>query len=233
MIAFLTLLLIGCCVPLARGGGESQPVTITIAVSETISFRYEHHEGRIADRPTYTRKPPLIPTELEFDTLRPYFDVVIRNCGSNELLLPRFDGGQVKLKVTDGRNEEYMLSVKSPHLGGMGRPVHAHVLSPGGCLVNRVYMDWYSFPPNPERKVVKLQAIYEVPKVTRELRIRVFQADLEARRTIELSEDLGLWHGTVRSEVVEVISTYDGPIRRRLDSQSRPEDKTEGESPTP
>lgn len=221
IITLLAYLLSGWAAPFARGGESTQSVAITIAVAKTVwhSFR----QGRqITDQPTYERDLPRIPSGVEDDTSMPYFDVVIRNRGQRDVLLPRFDASQVKLKVTDSQSKEQMLSFirPPPHFGGSSGPLDAHVLAPGECLVHRVYMDRYAFPRSQGqgRQVVTLQAIYEAPRVAaRDMRIRDLTGGTETRAILDLSKDLGLWHGTVYSEVREVILFYNGPVREEDD----------------
>jgi hypothetical protein len=205
IILLISTALIGCVSSTKGSEGtispdkEKHPIAITIAVNKTASYHFQRNNGKLAEHPNYTEDLPYIHGDS--------FSVAIINVTKEDIKIPR--SSDLTLKLIDSNGKEYLLSEHTPGFGSsVRRSYAAHILEPQGCLIYRVNMDWYKFPKSlfRNRQKVKLQAIYKAPEIVKNVTIKRLRVNPNPeKRKIELTKDLKLWHGEVRSPLREFL----------------------------
>jgi hypothetical protein len=172
---------------------ESSPLAVTIAVNKTVFFRKKDIEDL-----------PVIPFSTTNKGKMKFFDVVIMNVSEENIKIPRSPHFSLTFKLIDTNGKEYFLSEDSPSFGSsVRRAYNAYVLEPRGCYIRRIYMDWYKFPKSSSRQKIKLQVIYKVKEIIFET--RKISPKPSKKRKVNLTKELNLWHGEVRSPLREFI----------------------------
>jgi len=172
---------------------EKAPLTITIALNKAIEYSFRNKEHR-----------EILPVIfLDHQTLS--FDAVIMNVTSRNIRIA-VPFATLTLKVIDMNGKEYLLSEAAMGSSMVGRNAVC-VLDPGGCYVCRIYMDGHQLPKSLFGQKVKLQVIYRIREIILTARTIMLNDNNKKskKRKIELTKDLNLWHGEIRSSLREVI----------------------------
>ena len=189
---------------------ENCPLAVTIAVSKTISYNF-HYKEKAGEDSKYIENLPIIPSDMTSAGPKPFLDIVIINISKKNIKIPRFSKSYLTLKLISNNGKEYLLSGNYPSFGSsLRRPYNAHILEPNGCLVYRIYMDWHKFPKSLSGQKIKLQAIYKVKETTLKIKKIPQNNKKSEERKIELTKDLKLWHGEIRSPLREFILRWGG-----------------------
>jgi len=211
IVCFVVVLLVPAVLErLAIAGKEeknaSPPVVLRIAANKTISYNKRTGKRR--------EELPRIPNGLEYKTHRLYFDIVLINASAESIVIPCHALDSIKLELIDSDGKKYLISESSPIVGSSEGSVDAYLLEPLGCMVHRIYMDWYKFPKAASTRKVQLRAILQFPvKIIKNVRIikDVNKNKVVEGKDINLTNKLNLWHGEISSPSMNFLLYWNGP----------------------
>lgn len=202
LIVVTSIALIGFKELMANDPSKEEKNCLSVAIAINKTIRYASFSDKKC-RETL----PVIPLKLDHSGQKSFFDVVIVNITSRSIRIPIWPSfAMLTLKVIDMNGKEYLLS-KTPSFGG-SQAIGirgAYILEPGGCYVYHIRMDEYKFPKSLSGQKVKIQAIYKVREITLKIRKILSSGEKSEEIKLELTKELELWHGEIRSPLREFI----------------------------
>ena len=202
LIVVASIALIGSKGLMANDSSKKEKDCLSVAIAINKTIRYTNSSDKKC-----REAPPVIPLKSDHSGQKSFFDVVIVNITSRSIRIPIWPSfAMLTLKVIDMNGKEYLLS-KTPSFGG-SQAIGirgAYILEPGGCYVYHIRMDEYKFPKSLSGQKVKIQAIYKVREITLKIRKILPSGEKSEDIKLELTKELELWHGEIRSPLREFI----------------------------